>query len=67
MAASVALLGDGNVWAWGSNAEGQLGTGGETPDNSTPGSSAGSQRQACLQPVRSCTAKQRSGKPDPFR
>lgn len=76
MAASLALLDDGSVWAWGSNADGQLGTGRQDPGSSTAERASLDRQRAdgsspsagnVVPAVHCCAAPQGSTRPDPFR
>ena len=67
VAASLALLEDGSVWAWGSNLDGQLGTSGQSHDTRASSSMSEGQPHAKRHAVQSSPVRQSSGRPDPFR
>ena len=83
VSASLAVLDDGSVWAWGSNIDGQLGTGvgqdtdhesirqmsmsGQLPGVNTSEGSSDRQEDATIHAARVCSARKWSGMPDFFR
>ena len=67
VAASLALLEDGSVWAWGSNLDGQLGTSGQEHDSRASSGISAGQPHKRKHAAQSSPARQSSGRADPFR